>query len=253
MLKKLVRPLIALPPLQNSFLEELNPASGHLTQESDRIKIRDLMQSLEKHIKRSKYGYTGEFNSMDLPHGLGKLIYGNGNIYEGQFENGKRHGTGTLILSDGGSYIGEWKNDKKSGVGTWNVSFGDSYSGEFLDDRIDGKGVLILANGIKISGIFSNSLPAYGTIELFDGTKVYSGAFNPNTGLPKVSFTFAYYVCKLLGMLLCCMPACGLLQFTNPEQHDDHEDPWSGKNLLVVSTKEVLKEVMHLNIKGSSS
>ena len=231
--------------MQNSFLEELNPIYGNLTQDSDRAKIKELMDSLQKHIVHSNYGYEGEFNDKDLPHGFGKLIYPNGNKYMGQFENGVRHGKGTLVLSDGGSYVGDWENDKKCGKGIWNVSFGDSYSGDFLDDCISGQGVLTLANGIKIIGTFHRSMPLYGAIVLVDGTTVYKGAFDTKTGLPKLSFNFAYYVCKLLGMLFCCLPACGLLQFTNSEQINDHADPSSGTN----SAKEVVKEVINYSFK----
>jgi hypothetical protein len=37
-------------------------------------------------------------------------LYGNGRVYEGEFENGKENGYGKYYWRDGGIYIGEFKN-----------------------------------------------------------------------------------------------------------------------------------------------
>jgi hypothetical protein len=42
----------------------------------------------------------------------GKLRYDSGNVYEGQFLNGKRSGNGTMLFSNGDSYTGMWKKDQ---------------------------------------------------------------------------------------------------------------------------------------------
>lgn len=42
----------------------------------------------------------------------GRLKYSNGNIYTGQFRNGKPHGTGQVKISDGSIVYGQWKNNK---------------------------------------------------------------------------------------------------------------------------------------------
>ena len=44
------------------------------------------------------------------PHGVGTLVYPNGNKYVGEWMNGLFHGQGTYsIASDGYSYIGEYR------------------------------------------------------------------------------------------------------------------------------------------------
>ena len=41
----------------------------------------------------------------------GTLRYGNGDVYEGAFKEGKRHGQGTLTFADGDDYTGAWFDD----------------------------------------------------------------------------------------------------------------------------------------------
>ena len=45
-------------------------------------------------------------------HGQGTYTHANGNLYVGEYKNGKRHGTGTLTYSDGKIMSGIWKNDE---------------------------------------------------------------------------------------------------------------------------------------------
>ena len=46
-----------------------------------------------------------------MPHGKGKLVWPSGDVYEGDFKNGKRHGKGKRINSDGSYYEGEYEDD----------------------------------------------------------------------------------------------------------------------------------------------
>ena len=45
--------------------------------------------------------YKGEYNSEHLRHGKGTIRWDNGDVYEGQFQNGMRHGLGKLMFGDG--------------------------------------------------------------------------------------------------------------------------------------------------------
>ena len=39
------------------------------------------------------------------------MLYRNGNIYDGEWQYGKKDGKGKHTLTDGTIYDGEWKND----------------------------------------------------------------------------------------------------------------------------------------------
>lgn len=46
----------------------------------------------------------------------------NGDIYQGDYVNGKAHGNGVFTDSEGSIYEGQWSEDKQHGKGieTWN-------------------------------------------------------------------------------------------------------------------------------------
>lgn len=80
---------------------------------------------------------------------LGTFTYPNGNIYSGEFKNGRRDGVGVLrVLAKGipdkgnirsnipSTFVGEFHNDKINGVGTWFTDNGDSYLGVYVDNMI---------------------------------------------------------------------------------------------------------------------
>jgi hypothetical protein len=48
-------------------------------------------------------------------HGVKKFV--NGDIYEGEFSNGKEWGIGKHRCTNGASYEGEWKDGIRSGKG----------------------------------------------------------------------------------------------------------------------------------------
>jgi hypothetical protein len=77
-----------LPPLQNSFVDTHSPSSGSITKETDRIKIEELMAALT--IRCVTVAYVGERNAQGKMHGQGKYTYADGNVYEGQWEDGKQ-------------------------------------------------------------------------------------------------------------------------------------------------------------------
>lgn len=71
--------------------------------------------------------------------GLAKGRFSNGDMYEGQWKNGKPDGIGTMTYMLGGSYEGEWKNGKRDGKGVMRFA-GSERRAEvrFVDDhRVD--------------------------------------------------------------------------------------------------------------------
>ncbi len=79
-------------------------------------------------------------------HGRGKMIYANGEIYEGEWKDDKRCGKGELyhqsLYSKSYSYTGEWVDDKLNGQGTFTDGY-ITYKGEFIGGKYNGKGTLV--------------------------------------------------------------------------------------------------------------
>ena len=103
--------------------------------------------------------YEGEWRS-GLKHGHGKMVYANGDVYEGDWMDDQRAGLGVLTLgacldfdgraraspcsrrlgcvcvaANGDTYEGHWLADKKEGPGRYfYVSTRKMYEGEWVDD-----------------------------------------------------------------------------------------------------------------------
>ncbi|MCH2206272.1 MAG: hypothetical protein MK132_10430 [Lentisphaerales bacterium] len=55
----------------------------------------------------------------DIPHGIGRYSYSNGNYYKGSWQSGKFHGKGTYHFSNGDSFEGEWQRGTRQGIGSY--------------------------------------------------------------------------------------------------------------------------------------
>jgi hypothetical protein len=63
-----------------------------------------------------------------------------GDVYEGEWMNGKRNGKGTYTSDNGDVLEGEWKDDKKHGKGKLTLANGDVYDGNWENDKKHGIG-----------------------------------------------------------------------------------------------------------------
>ena len=66
--------------------------------------------------------------------GKSTYVFPSGNIYEGEFKNGKRHGKGVFIWSDGRKYVGKYKDSKKNGRGTLTYPDGKIMKGKWKNN-----------------------------------------------------------------------------------------------------------------------
>ena len=128
----------------------------------------------------NKYLYTGEWKD-GLKHGKGQLITekikysgkfendvfsGNkgvlcdqkGNIYEGDFVNGKFEGYGHYKMSNGDNYIGQFKNGYFEGKGQLTDKKGNVFNGNFVKGQKDGFGLIVKSNGETIEGKYKNGI-----------------------------------------------------------------------------------------------
>ena len=95
--------------------------------------------------KRREGVYEGEYKRAILGltkcfHGKGKLVFPDGSVYDGLWEDNKRSGSGVMIWPDGHRYEGEWSDDKCSGSGHMIFEDQGSYIGEFQADEFHGRG-----------------------------------------------------------------------------------------------------------------
>eukprot|EP00808_Paulinella_micropora_P002615 g83051.t1 len=125
-----------LPPLQNSYFEKYNPATGKLTKEEDRQVIQRLVYKLRPRVKMLREGYEGQRNAAGQAHGFGKNTYANGDVYEGEWQAGKMHGTGKYTFASGDVYEGEWQANQKHGKGKYTYANGGVYEGEWQADKM---------------------------------------------------------------------------------------------------------------------
>lgn len=68
-------------------------------------------------------------NIEDCTSGIGKLDYGDGSRYEGEFLNGSPHGQGICLYQNGDKYVGEWFKDQPNGQGKMEYHSGDVLDG----------------------------------------------------------------------------------------------------------------------------
>jgi len=117
--------------------------------------------------------YEGEFKSNNL-NGQGKMTYGDGAVYIGEFRNGLRDGKGTLTYpNEAGLYIGEFRNNLSHGKGALSLRNGMRYEGQFVSGFPSGHGTYSFPNGTRLVGDFEKGLPGGGTLvlRLPDGTE----------------------------------------------------------------------------------
>jgi len=82
----------------------------------------------------NSYAVTYEGDWKDNGLSFGKIVFTNGNTYQGNFINNKFDGFGTMIKSYGETYEGGWSKGKRNGYGKLILPNGKTYEGEWNDD-----------------------------------------------------------------------------------------------------------------------
>lgn len=68
-----------------------------------------------------------------------KITYSNGDVYEGEWKEGKRHGQGKITWPTGVVYEGNWKEGKRTGKGKYTWTSGAVYEGDWEDAKLTEK------------------------------------------------------------------------------------------------------------------
>ena len=62
--------------------------------------------------------------------------YSNGDVFEGNYENGVKHGYGKMTWSNGDVYEGNWQNDDLHGYGKYTWASGKVYKGNWKNGEM---------------------------------------------------------------------------------------------------------------------
>ena len=128
-----------------------------------------------------------------LKEGNGIHFFTNGDIYDGEWKQGKSHGKGIYTWRSGAKYVGDFKNGEISGKGEKVLPYDSnyskfredavpgllkSYSGDFLNGVPHGFGSWEYQNGSKFSGNFKNGIKdGYGKLIGKNGSIIHEGNF----------------------------------------------------------------------------
>ncbi|XP_022962490.1 phosphatidylinositol 4-phosphate 5-kinase 1-like [Cucurbita moschata] len=112
--------------------------------------------AVEKHLPNGDL-YIGSCLG-SVPHGLGKYLWTDGCMYEGEWKRGKASGKGKFSWPSGATYEGEFKSGRMEGIGTFIGSDGDMYRGSWSADRKHGFGQKCYANGDFYDGTWKRNV-----------------------------------------------------------------------------------------------
>lgn len=103
--------------------------------------------------------YIGQVDENNKWNGRGRVLFSDGNVYEGEVENDFMQGIGSLCYANGDKYVGQWFQDLRHGWGQYASLNGDVYEGNYLHGERSGKGVYLMSCGDKYEGNFLRGLP----------------------------------------------------------------------------------------------
>jgi tRNA A-37 threonylcarbamoyl transferase component Bud32 len=122
--------------------------------------------------------------------GSGRIVWDNGDQFEGTLVRGQKEGKGEFRWANGQRYRGDWSRDQPNGKGSIQFPNGDRYSGDVRNGLPNGTGALVFANGNRYQGEVRDGQPnGSGTLTFANGNR-YRGEVRD--GLPHGTGTNRY-------------------------------------------------------------
>lgn len=189
-----------------------------------------------------------EKSSKNLKEGV--EVYSNGDVYEGEFYQGKCSGSGVYYYYVNGRYEGDWVNGKYDGHGVETWARGSRYRGQYREGLRHGYGVYIFYTGDMYAGEWHNGQShGYGVQTCEDGSR-YVGEFKCGVkhGLGYYHFrngdTYAgeYFADKMHGF--------GVYNFANGHRYEGawHEGKKQGLGMYTFRNSETQSGHWHCGV-----
>ncbi|XP_057777709.1 protein ACCUMULATION AND REPLICATION OF CHLOROPLASTS 3, chloroplastic isoform X2 [Salvia miltiorrhiza] len=119
--------------------------------ESERDSQKKWSRVVEMRYRGGKYKGRSQGG---LPEGKGRLLLGDGSIYDGMWRYGKRSGLGTFYFNNGDVFQGSWRDDVMHGKGWIYFHTGDRWFVNFWKGKADGEGRFYSKHGDVFFGHF---------------------------------------------------------------------------------------------------
>jgi hypothetical protein len=84
--------------------------------------------------------------------GTGRIVWSNGEQFEGTLRQGRKEGKGRFVWRSGQHYSGDWERDMPNGKGIITFANGNRYEGEVKNGLPHGQGVTRFRNGDVYAG-----------------------------------------------------------------------------------------------------
>lgn len=107
--------------------------------------------------------------------GKGRLVWRNGDSFDGTLVKGQRHGRGLFVWANGQRYHGDWVNDKPQGEAHVQFANGNRYEGHVIDGTPQGKGQMRYASGDTYTGQFHQGEPQGRGVYLWQNGQQFDG------------------------------------------------------------------------------
>jgi hypothetical protein len=164
-------PVPAGPKPQASAAQAAQPAQP--AQES--------MSSEGRVIRLPGQTMTGNFSTDPITgavSGRGRIVWDNGDRFEGTLVRGVKQGRGEFIWANGQRYKGDWARGLPNGRGSIQFPNGNRYEGEMRDGAPNGNGSIWFSNGNRYQGSVRDGLPHGSGSNRYANGDSYSGAWS---------------------------------------------------------------------------
>lgn len=121
--------------------------------------------------------WSGEVNRKNQPEGIGRMVFSDGQVYEGFIMAGLREGKGVNVWPNGQVYTGSWHHNSRSGRGTHRWPDGRTVTGPWLNGHLHGRVFFRWPDGATYDGDTVKGQKEGRGIHTWKDGRVYSGQY----------------------------------------------------------------------------